>query len=372
MVGKLRAAQVLKLGDGRHSDGGGLILNVRGGSRSWVYRYQKAGKRHEISLGSAYDLTLAQARAERDQKAVARRGGEDLRRPLRGRSLREVTTDAFEARRGDLRRNGTAGRWMSQLEVHVLPVLGDMEVSEITADVIADTLRPIWRTKHETARKALARLGIVLTYAQAITALRLPAGWANEQIANAKTQLGSPGKKPQHIPAMPWQEVPGFYETLGEDASLLALRLTILTASRSRPVRFAHVDQFDGDVWTIPAENMKTGEEFRIPLSPEAQRVVEIASQHTPGGFLFTGNTDKPISEPAMLFAMRNRGSAYGVHGFRSSFRDWAAETGRDWMLAEHALAHAVGSKVQRAYQRSDLLDQRRPLMQDWADHILG
>nr|WP_302477858.1 site-specific integrase [Ruegeria arenilitoris] len=170
---------------------------------------------------------------------------------------------------------------------------------------------------------------------------------------------------------MPWKDVPAFYKSLGTNTAELALRLLILTASRSAPVRLAKLDQFDGDTWTIPAENMKGGKEFRIPLSEEAQSIVEFARPLAHDGFLFCAVRRKPISDMAMTAVMKSRGLVYRPHGFRSSFRDWCAETGQDWHLAEASLDHQVGGKVQRAYQRSDLLEQRRPLLYQWSNLLL-
>ena len=191
-------------------------------------------------------------------------------------------------------------------------------------------------------------------------------------VPNARILLGSQGHQITNIPAMPWSEVSTFYATLGRTPTELALRLLILTASRSGPIRLAREQHFDGATWSIPGELMKNSLPFRIPLSKEAQVVVELARPLARNGFMFCALRGKPISDAAMAKMLTRRGVIYRPHGFRSSFRDWAAETAEDGTLAEVSLAHAVGTKTIRAYQRSDLLEQRRGLMTRWAEMIDG
>ncbi len=369
-AGKLKAAQVMRLPDGRHSDGRGLYLYVTGASRSWFYRYtDETKKRREMSLGTVEVLTLKEAREKRDELAISRSRGRDpmKERAKGGRTVEELVKEAFEAIKGGLKNDGKAGRWMSPVNIHIIPTLGKKDVTKLTAIEVRDALAPIWRTKTSAAAKAIDRLGITMKHAAA----KFPGEVDATVVPNARILLGSQGHKVKHIPAMPWADVPAFYQSLGTNTAELALRLVILTASRSAPVRLAKLDQFDGDTWTIPAENMKGGQEFRIPLSEEAQSIVEFARPLARDGFLFCAVRGKPISDMAMTKLMRSRGLVYRPHGFRSSFRDWAAETGQDWTMAETSLDHQVGGKVQRAYQRSDLLEQRRPLLNKWSNLIL-
>jgi len=385
----LTARQCSTLAAGRHADGAGLYLNVTAaGGRSWVYRYTLGAKRKEMGLGSYPALPLAEARKARDEWAAVLRAGRDplavreerrSRAAAPGRTLAEMTDAAFEAIRPSLRDGGDAGRWLSPLRVHVLPRLGKRDVETLTQADIADTLRPIWRAKPDAARKALQRIQIVLRHAAARAfAVDLNAP------ALAREILGDQGHKVQHIEAMPYQDVTAYYASLSEPTPVqLALRLLILTAARSRPVRFAHPDQFDlaAGIWTIPAEGegarMKgregKAEAFRIPLSPEALAVVRQAMAAAPkGGNLFPGPRSPVLSDMALTAAMKRAGLAARPHGFRSSFRNWAAETAVPEHLAEMCLAHKIGNAVSRSYRHTDELDARRSIMEAWAGHVTG
>ncbi|MCU9839164.1 integrase arm-type DNA-binding domain-containing protein [Ruegeria sp. WL0004] len=371
-VGKLTAQTIKGLGDGTHQDGSGLFLKIRGKSKTWTYRYQLEGRRRDMVLGKYPDMSLKEARMARNDAYRAKENGVD---PIDARSshreiatVSEMVSEAFNAIRGDLKRGGKAGRWMSPMNTHIIPKLGDKDVTSITGADIHATLAPIWRTKTSAAEKALQRLGIVLRHAAA----KYPGQIDMSATVNARTLLGSQAHRVEHIPAMPWADVPAFYARLGTTGAGLALRMLILTAARSTPVRLATVDQFDADVWTVPGENMKSGDPFRIPLSSEAQRIVTHAAPLARGGYLFVGHRGKPLSDMSMTQVMKRAGLPYRPHGFRSSFRDWCADHGEDWNLAEVALDHRVGGKVQRSYQRSDLLDRRRPLMERWGAWVAG
>lgn len=385
---KLTARTCVSLPAGRHADGAGLYLNVTAaGGRSWVYRYTWGGKRREMGLGAFPAVSLLDARKGRDEWARLLREGQDplsvrgaakARASVAGRTFADMTAAAFEAIKPSLRDGGNAGRWLSPLKTHVLPVLGRRDVESITQLDIEATLKPIWRSKPDAARKALQRLAIVMRHAAARSfAVDLNA----PELARAL--LGEQGHKPQHIPAMPWRDVPAFYATLTEATPVqLALRLLILTATRSRPVRYAHVDQFDlaTHVWTIPADGdegrMKSregkGEAFRVPLSQEALSVVKQAIEQSRDGFLFPGQKRrKVISDMSMSAHLRRVELDARPHGFRSSFRDWAAESGVPEHLAEMCLAHAVGNKVSRAYRRTDEIEARESILEAWSLHIV-
>ena len=231
----------------------------------------------------------------------------------------------------------------------------------------------IHRISSDTARKALNRIGIVLRYAAAMgIEVDLQA------TEKAKALLGRSRHKPQNIPAMSWQDVPAFYQTLAEPTiTHLALRLLILTGVRSAPLRHIHVDQIEGDVWTIPGEMMKgrkdQTEDFRVPLSLEARSVIEKAKLFERNGNLFPSVRKGVISDGTMSNLMKSRGMTERPHGFRSSLRTWLDEAMEArYEVAEKILAHTVGSSVERAYRRSDFLEQRRPLAEKWADHVTG
>ncbi|MGC3940467.1 tyrosine-type recombinase/integrase [Roseobacter sp. EG26] len=288
-------------------------------------------------------------------------------------TLREVTHDAFEARKAELKGDGKAGRWISPLELHVLPKLGRVPVSEISQIDIRNTLGPIWHTKADTARKAMNRLGLVLKHAAAL-GLNVDL----QATDKAKALLGKTRHKPRGIPSMPWQEVPEFYASICDGGTThLALRLLILTGLRSAPIRFARSDQIEGDVWTIPGELMKGRRDqtpdFRVPLSADAMDVVNSAEKIGRDGYLFPGVRKGVISDATMSALMKREGLEYRPHGFRSSFRNWAEEVAEATeLVAETALAHVVGGAVQRAYRTTDVLEKRRLLMQRWADHVAG
>jgi len=350
---------------GRHADGRGLYLYVQGGSRIWVYRYTDGTKkRREMSLGPVETMTLKEARDRRDELAVERRKGSDpMARASKNRSLAAVFEETYEKKKLELR-----SRWRPPVDLYILPKLGGRDVTKLTAMEIRDVLAPVWHEKPAIARKALLRLGITLEHAQA----SFPGEVDPHLTRSAGVLLGKQRHKPVNIPAMPWEEVPAFYASLTDTITSKALQLLVLTASRTTPIRLAHEDQFDGDTWLIPAENMKGGQEFRIPLSDEAQRVVELARPLARDGFLICAHKGKPLGQMTMNRLMAKREINYRPHGFRSSFRTWAEEQAKDWTLAEVSLDHSVGNKVQRSYQRSDLLEQRRPLMAEWANHVAG
>ncbi len=384
---KLSPASLDSLPAGRHSDGDGLWLYKREtGSAKWVLRVFVYGSRKEMGLGAykskGRGVSLSAARKEAAKwRAVTASGlnpiaeRDRLRREAERNlhSLLDVTADAFESRKAELKGDGKAGRWLSPLEQHILPKLGRVPVSEITQVEIRNALAPIWHTKADTARKAMNRIGLVLKHA---AALGLDVDL--QATDKARALLGKSRHKPTSIPSMPWQEVPQFYATLNNGGTThLALRLLILTGLRSAPVRFARLEQIQGDVWTVPGEIMKGKRDqtpdFRVPLSTDAQEVVESARMLSRDGYLFPSVRKGVISDATMSSYMKRNGFEARPHGFRSSFRNWAEEVaGATELVAETSLAHVVGGAVQRAYRTTDVLEKRRLLMQRWADHVAG
>ena len=368
---------------GKHIDGAGLWFIKRAdGGAQWMLRVSLGGKRREMGLGGFPDVSLKEARElATDYRKMARQGidpiktrSQQRREALRPRSnLADIAEAAFAAKKAELKNDGINARWFSPLHLHVLPKLGNLSVEDITQQDIAQTLKPIWETKAETAKKAINRLNIVFTYAAA-------AGLDVDlnAIAKAKALLGKQRKQIQNTPAFSWSEVPAFYETLKEPTTVhLALKLLILTGVRSYAVRYAHVDQFDGRTWVIPRENMKGQlhqvSEFRVPLSSEAQKVIAKAKQFVRDGYLFAGVRRGVISDASMSRLMERRGMTERPHGFRSSLRTWLAEcTNATEEVAETVLAHKVGSKVVRAYRRTDHFEERAILMDRWAQHVCG
>ncbi len=373
--------QIKSLPPGKHSDGAGLWLHRRDdGGGQWFLRVTIHGRRREMGLGSASEVSLKEARQSAEHwRSVSRQGIDPIKQREKERReaesnlhcLADVARDAFESRKAELKDDGKAGRWFSPLELHVLPKLGKVPVADISQTDIRDTLKPIWHTKADTARKALNRLSIALRHA---AALGLDVDL--QATANAKKLLGNSQHTPQHIPAMPWIEVPEYYRTLEVPTSTnLALRMLILTAARSANIRFMRYDQIEEEVWTIPAEQMK-GQKgktsaFRVPLSDEALSVVDQAKPFDRDGFLFPGLRKGVISDMSMIKHMSDAGLPYRPHGFRSSLRDWVAErTNAPHEVAETCLGHVGGSQVERAYRRTDYLDKRREVMQGWGQFV--
>ncbi len=379
-LNRLSAAEAKAAPPGKYCDGGGLWLRKReDGGAQWVLRVTVYGLRKEMGLGAYPAVSIKEAREQAEKwRAVARQGKNPIRVREQERReaeralhiLSDIALDAFESRKAELKGDGKAGRWFSPLELHVLPKLGKVPVAEIDQRDIRDTLAPIWHEKADTARKAMNRLSICLRHA---AALGLDVDL--QATDKARALLGKQRHTPQHIPAMPWQEVPAFYQSLGGSVTELALRLLILTGVRSYPLRHAHVDQIDGDVWTIPAAAMKgrvgATSDFRVPLSGEAQVVIQEARKFARDGFLFPGVRKGVMSDMTMSKFMERRGLDYRPHGFRSSLSDWLAEaTNAPREVAETCLGHVVGGAVERAYRRTDFLEQRKVLLERWADHL--
>lgn len=380
---RLSAKGAAALAPGKHADGAGLWLVKDEPHRGkWVLRVTVHGRRREMGLGAFPAVSLAEARRLAGEgRAKVRAGLDPIKERERERRevarnlhlLKDIALDAFESRKAELKGDGTAGRWFSPLEIHVLPKLGKMPVADIDQVDIRDCLAPIWHTKAETARKALNRLHICLRHA---AALGLQVDLQGPE--KARALLGKARHKAANIPALPWQDVPAFYGSLNDGTvTHLALRLLILTGVRSGPLRFLHESQIDGDVWTIPGEAMKGRKDatadFRVPLSPEAQDVIDAARQHARDGFLFPSVRKGVISDATMARLMERREMAARPHGFRSSLRDWLAEaTDAPHEVAETMLGHVAGGAVERAYRRTDFLEQRRALLARWAQHVTG
>lgn len=380
-INRLSAIAATKLGPGKYCDGAGLWLHKHSSnSGQWVLRVTVHGNRREMGLGPFPIISLKAAREEADKwRAIARTHVDPIKERERQKRetarnlhlLKDIALDAFESRKAELKGNGENGRWFSPLEHHILPKLGKIPVAEIDQNDIRDTLAPIWHAKAATAEKALGRLSICMKHA---AALGLDVDL--QATEKARALLGKQRHKVTHIPAMPWQEVPAFYASL-KDGSIthLALRLLILTGVRSGPLRFLHEEQINGDVWTIPGEAMEGGEgktpDFRVPLSEEALKVITYARRHARGGYVFPSIRKGVISDMTMAAYMDRAGLEHRPHGFRSSLRDWIAETTTTpYDIAETVLAHTVGGKVERSYRRTDFLEQRRILMENWSQYV--
>lgn len=382
-LNKLTVTKVSAAKPGKYGDGGGLWLHKReDGGGQWVLRVTVHGRRREMGLGSVQDVTLKDARtlaakwrglAAAEIDPIKQREKE-RREALRNlHLLKDIAADAFESRKAELKGDGEAGRWFSPIRLHILPKLGKVPVAEIDQTDIRDTLAPIWHAKAETAKKALNRLALCMKHAAAL-GLDVDLQAADK----ARALLGKQRHKVQNVPAMPWQEVPAFYKGLSDGSiTHLALRLLILTGVRSAPLRFLRLEQIEGNVWTIPGERMKgrrdATPDFRVPLSPEALSIIEQAKSLAREGFLFPSVRKGVISDMTMGRLMERMKLDARPHGFRSSLRDWLAEaTDTTHEVAESCLSHVVGGSVERAYRRTDYLDQRRIVMARWAKHVTG
>jgi integrase len=414
---------------GRHADGQGLYLHVTGaGQAKWSLRYTYGGKAREMGLGAAYRrdgdelvavVGLAAARkAARAAKAKLDAGidpvgeREAAEAQKRAAAAEAAARQAAPARtfraafQGWLEDHGPAMRTERQRVLvkglmgrYVLPSIGDKQVGTIGTKDVAAILRPIWRTKAETALRVRIRCEAVLAWAKAHGWREgdNPAAWKG----NLEPLLGRQGDvaRAKHHAALPWQDVPAFMRRLEAEAgmSALALRFLIVTAARTGEVLGATWDEIDigasgGPLWVVPASRMKMGVEHRVPLSGAALAVLEAVKDRRQedapgGGFLFPGAAGSRggriaggregavgggLSNMALLALLRRLDVAGNVtaHGFRSSFRDWAEEcSSAPVAVIEQSLAHAVGSDVERAYRRTDLLEKRRVLMAQWAEH---
>lgn len=373
---RLTALQVRNAPPGKYADGGGLWLVKREGGGQWVLRVVVHGQRKEMGLGSINDVSLRDARLDAERwRGTVREGKNPIHERERLRreaartlnTFRDVALEAFEARKAELKGDGKAGRWFSPLEIHVIPKLGNRPIASIDQNDIADLLRPMWHNRADTAMKAMNRINITFTHA---AAKGLPVDM--QAPMKARALLGKQRHTPQNIPALPWAEVPAFYQSL-TDGSIthLALRLLILTGVRSAPLRHIHEDQIDGDVWTIPGEAMKGRKgktaDFRVPLTAEALNIIAQARRMARDGFLFPSVRKGVISDMTMSRYMERRGTAARPHGFRSSLRDWIADTtSTPHEVAEACLAHVTDGSVVRAYRRTDFLDQRRVVFEAW------
>ena len=361
---------------GRHADGGGLYLSISSnGGRRWVFLFRWHGKPTEIGLGSARDVTLSRARASASQARTKLAEGinpKDARRPLEGATFGECADRVIAAMRPSWRNAKHAAQWEMTLRVYAAS-LRRLPVGKITTDDVLAVLKLLWTEKPETASRLRGRIERVLdaAKAQGLRTGENPARWRGhlDQLLPKRHQLTR-----GHHAAMNYVELPAFINDLQarQATAALALEFTILTAARSGEVLGARWKEFDFDraVWTVPAGRMKAGREHRVPLSRRALKIVKVLHEARTGDFVFPGqNAGKPLSVMALEMMLRRmKIEDATVHGFRSAFRDWAAErTNFTNEVCEAALAHVIGNKAEAAYRRGDLFDKRRKLMEAWA-----
>lgn len=381
---------------GRHADGGGLYLLVKeGGAKSWLFRATIAGKVRDIGLGSAAPnaIGLAQARelarekarevaagavpvSDRRKRAQEAKAAQD--KQAKAKTFKQVAEAYIDLKETGWRNEKHKAQWRSTLETYAYPVFGHLPVSDVTTDHVLDVLRPIWSEKPETASRVRGRIENIMDAAkfQGLRTGDNPARWKG----HLDFVLPKPNKLARgHHAALPYAEIPAFMADLAgrEALAAKALQFTILTAARSGETLGATWGEIDLDaaVWTIPAERMKAAKEHRVPLSVRAVEILrEVQGLNTLGrkeAAVFPGQTGGHLSVMAMNMLLRRmeRGDIT-VHGFRSTFREWAGETtsyARE--VVEHALAHQLADKAEAAYQRGSLFPKRVKLMQAWADY---
>lgn len=386
---KLTVVAIRATESGKLRDGGGLHLDKDGLAGKWVWRYSIAGRRREMGLGAWPSVSLADARRSRDRwESVLGTGVDPIAERTRQMeaerqaieahdpTFEEVAKEVLEAKKESLRGGGERGRWMSPLAIHVMPKLGKRRIVTITQADLRDVLAPIWKKKTATAEKAAQRLAIVFRHAK-LSGLDVDPFVVDA----AKQRLGPLIRRIQPTEATPWQEMPALYARLSDSAltSHLCLRWMILTVVRSDGCRGARLSEITDDIWTVPADRVKGREgkvgDFRVPLSAEALEIVGSCRPHADlfDGIMFPGHMGKPISSRATEVALDALKVAGRPHGFRTSFRTWVQDTdAASYDVAETALGHAVGGRVERSYARSDLLERRRALMEKWARFVSG
>ena len=381
MAKKLTAAEVARLkSPGRFACGEGLYLQVTSAGRaSWLFRYQRLNKAHEMGLGPYPVVTLAAAReavleARRTIHAGLDPLAERRRRPAAELTFAAAAEEYIAAHAAGWRNPKSSAQWRASLTTYAMPRLGGMAVAAVGVEDVLAVLKPIWASKPETARRVRGRIEAILDAAKArgLREGENPARW----LGGLDHLLPAMGKvrEVRHHEALPAAELPAVMARLAtmSGTAALAVRFVALTACRASEALGATWDEVNGDVWCRPASRMKTGVAHRQPLSRQAQAVLAEAARRREGDLLFPGAvTGKSVSVTALMNALRAAGAGKAtVHGLRTSFRTWAAEVERaPREVAELTLSHTVGSAVERAYARTDLLEQRRELLQRWGDY---
>ena len=381
-----------KDGPARLYDGGGLWLIIsKDNSRRWVYRYRFNGTDQEIDLGSPPNITVQNARKQSATYRAMKARGVDPKYHDKTEEQDDAGIWTFnrcaeayiEAKSHEWKSKKHAEQWRATIKTYCSPVFGQLPVDQIDVELVLEVIEPIWYTKTETASRLRGRIENILSWAivHGYHDGPNPAIWRGyiEHLLPNKSKIA----QPRHHPAMPYQEISTFIDTLKtrNSTSSLALQFLILTATRTGEVIGGSWEEIDtqAGIWVIPANRMKAKRKHRVPLSTQALSLLD--KLPTRKGWLFPSiRHGKHISNMAMLKFMRDLGygtkgsrGPYVPHGFRSTFRDWCAEqTDFPRELAESALAHVLRNKVEAAYQRSDLLEKRRPLMQAWANYCYG
>ena len=389
IISKLSAMSVANTKTpGLYGDGGGLYLQVSAnGSKSWIFRFKLGGRTRYMGLGSLRTISLARAREVASNCRELRLQGIDpivqrqgARAAARLDAAKTLTFDEcrnayIAAHQAGWRNAKHRSQWVNTLDTYASPVFGKLAVQAIDVALVTQVLEPIWSTKPETASRLRGRIERVLDWAKArgFRAGENPARWRGhlDQLLPARSRV----RNVRHHAALPFGELPPFTIALRKRAGVAAraLEFAILTAARTGEVIGATWGEIDlaTRTWTVPANRMKGHREHRIPLSDRAVALLEEIHESRTNAFVFSRHGGKPLSNMALLMMLRRMGRGdVTAHGFRSSFRTWAAEcTGFPREVVEAALAHVIGNKVEAAYQRGDLFDKRRELMAEWGNY---
>lgn len=381
--------QKLSKTQGFHAVGGvsGLYLRVEGDSKTWVFRHSVGGRRRDMGLGPISETTLEHARLRAMEYRVQLRQGIDPMAERRaalqamavssakGLTFSQCMESYLEAHEDAWKNAKHRQQWRATLETYAAPFIGNLPVSGIDTGLVLKCLEPIWKTKTETASRLRGRIESILDWAT-VRNLRTgdnPARWRGhlDKLLAAPSKIATKG----HHAALPYAEMAAFMPILRQQEGIgaRALEFTILTAVRSGETRGATWAEMDLEnaVWAIPAERIKAKKEHRVPLSPPALAILRSLPRLAETEIVFPGAKNQALSDMTLTSVLRRMGrSDLTAHGFRSTFRDWAAETtAYPSEVVEMALAHTIGNKTEAAYRRGDLFEKRRRLMDEWARH---
>jgi integrase len=377
-----------------HTVGLSLHPGAEKGHGKWILRFQSPtmGKRRDMGLGAYPEVTIAEARTtgaavreliRRGIDPIEQRDAEERERRLQSEAMtfEQAARQVYADLKPGFKNAKHVDQWINTLETYVFPKLGARKVKDLKAADFANVLKPIWLEKAETASRVKQRCGAVMDWCVATDHIQ-----ASPVSVVKKLLPKQPGKRERvvHQPTLPWRDIPHFVQkTLHgprPNASRLMLEFLILTAARSGEARAMTWDEvdFEAAVWTVPAARMKAKTAHRVPLAPRAVEILRLqqaAAAHEQ--LVFPSPTGKVLSDMALTKFLRDQkvqssepGRVATAHGFRSSFRDWASESGFARDLAERALAHTINNQAEAAYHRTDLLEQRRPMMEQWAEHV--
>lgn len=365
---------------GRYADGNGLYLVVApSGAKRWILRTMVHGRRRDIGLGGLKLVSLSDARQKAaEYRRIAREGGDPIAEKRRAErvipSFEEAARTVHKEHSAAWRNKKHSAQWINTLSEYAFPAIGKQRIDQIDTPAILKVLSPIWLTKPETARRVKQRIGTVMDWAKA-------SGFRDGEnpVVGVATGLAKQPEKQNHFTALPYADIPDFIAQLriseAAEPTKLAFEFLVLTAARTSEVLHASWSEIDleNGVWTVPWERMKAKREHRVPLSARCAEILARAKKVGGGSdFVFPGRSlDKPISNMAFLMTLRRLKIEATAHGFRSSFRDWSAErTNFPREVCELALAHSNKDKIEAAYQRSDLFEKRRELMDTWAAYV--